>query len=172
MNTKLSLLITLGVSVLLAVSARAQDATPLLDNYLEVSRALANDDLANAKTTADSLAQKAHSAGKHALAEHAAKLAAAQTIADAREALKGVSHCAIELAEGLPGYYVMTCPMAKADWLQKTKDVENPYMGKAMLKCGGVKSVAPKTTQNGAQSEHTCCSEPVPASSGCGHCGA
>lgn len=140
MKAKLGFFVTLVLSLLATVSVRAQDTAPLLDNYFEVSKALADDNLASAKTSSDSLTQKAKAAGKHALAEHAAKLAAAQTIADAREALKGVSHCAIDLAAGSPGYYVMTCPMAKADWLQKAKDLENPYMGKAMLKCGSIKS--------------------------------
>lgn len=171
MKTKLGFFIPVVVSLFTTISLRAQDATPLLDNYFEVSKALAGDNLASAKTSADSLTQKAHAEGKHALAEHAAKLAAAQTIADAREALKGVSHCAIELAEGLSGYYVMTCPMAKADWLQKTKEVENPYMGKAMLKCGSIKNGAtPKSTQSGhdGHSKHSS----NMAASGCGHCGA
>ena len=140
MKTKLGFFVTVLVGLLAANPLRAQDAAPLLDSYFAVSNALADDNLATAKASADSLTQKAHAAGKHALAEHAAKLAAAQTIADAREALKEVSHCAIELAAGSPGYYVMTCSMAKADWLQKTKEIANPYMGKAMLKCGSIKN--------------------------------
>ncbi len=28
--------------------------------------------------------------------------------------------------------------MAKANWLQSTKEINNPYMGQEMLKCGSV----------------------------------
>lgn len=35
--------------------------------------------------------------------------------------------------------YVQYCPMKKASWLSNKKDIENPYYGKEMLSCGGVK---------------------------------
>jgi hypothetical protein len=34
---------------------------------------------------------------------------------------------------------VLTCPMAKADWVQTDANVRNPYFGKAMSSCGTVK---------------------------------
>lgn len=37
------------------------------------------------------------------------------------------------LASGVKIFY---CPMAEQPWLQKTKDVQNPYLGKEMLLCG------------------------------------
>lgn len=73
------------------------------------------------------------------MAQHATKLAAAQKLSDAREALKSLSTDAIGLAKSLPGYYVMTCSMVKADWLQNTKEVANPYGENALPKCGSIK---------------------------------
>jgi hypothetical protein len=51
----------------------------------------------------------------------------------------GISDEAIKLTQGQPGLFVMTCPMARADWVQTDKKVRNPYMGKVMLECGGLK---------------------------------
>lgn len=39
-----------------------------------------------------------------------------------------------------PALYDVYCPMAKADWLQTSKEVANPYMGKQMSTCGKVKA--------------------------------
>ena len=34
--------------------------------------------------------------------------------------------------------FVVNCPMAKADWLQRTRDVANPFYAAAMKDCGSV----------------------------------
>ena len=40
-------------------------------------------------------------------------------------------------------YYVQYCPMALnnqgADWISTEKEIENPYFGDKMMKCGSVK---------------------------------
>ena len=47
-------------------------------------------------------------------------------------------------AQVAPELYEVNCPMAKANWLQPTKDIANPYMGSEMLDCGKVeRKVAP-----------------------------
>lgn len=140
MNTKLSIVVSILLGVLVAGPAGATETSSLVDGYLAISTALADDDLATAKTSSGSLAQEAHATGNHALAEPAAKLAEAGTIEDARGTFKTLSNGVIKLTEGQAGYYVMTCPMVKAEWLQKTKELANPYMGKAMLKCGSIKN--------------------------------
>ena len=38
-----------------------------------------------------------------------------------------------------PKLYEVYCPMAKASWLQTSKEVANPYLGKAMNTCGEVR---------------------------------
>jgi len=37
-------------------------------------------------------------------------------------------------------YHEAYCPMVKASWLQASKDINNPYMGKSMLTCGVLKN--------------------------------
>jgi Cu(I)/Ag(I) efflux system membrane fusion protein len=66
-------------------------------------------------------------------------VANAANIQTAREAFKALSLMAEQLVVGDKTYTVMYCPMAKADWVQTSKDVKNPYYGKAMLTCGGPK---------------------------------
>ncbi len=36
--------------------------------------------------------------------------------------------------------YIFHCPMTKGDWLQTTPEMKNPFYGRAMLKCGELKS--------------------------------
>jgi Cu(I)/Ag(I) efflux system membrane fusion protein len=58
---------------------------------------------------------------------------------------KDLSEAVVELvklappsAKVAPTLYQIHCPMTKADWLQTTQNVANPYYGKAMLTCGSV----------------------------------
>ena len=50
--------------------------------------------------------------------------------------LVGVVYQVPELAEG---YYLFSCPMTQgySQWFQVTPEMENPYMGQKMLRCGG-----------------------------------
>ncbi len=111
---------------------RAQDVQ--LDEYVAVSTALAQDNLDSAKAAAAKLAQE-----KGTLSAPASQVAAATSIDSARESFRTLSAEAEKLASGQPGYYVFNCPMAGADWVQKSKDVQNPYMGKQMSSCGSIK---------------------------------
>jgi len=69
----------------------------------------------------------------------------------AREMFKPLSTDVIALAQLMPPaaavapeLYEATCPMAKANWLQASKEITNPYMGKEMLDCGSIeKKIAP-----------------------------
>ncbi|MEQ1604008.1 MAG: DUF3347 domain-containing protein [Pyrinomonadaceae bacterium] len=40
--------------------------------------------------------------------------------------------------------YLQYCPMKKASWLSKNKDIKNPYFGSKMLTCGSVKATVKK----------------------------
>jgi Cu(I)/Ag(I) efflux system membrane fusion protein len=71
-----------------------------------------------------------------------------QDIEEARKAFKGLSQSMLSLEqsfshESSDSYYEIFCPMAfdntGASWLSKEKDVNNPYFGASMLKCGEVK---------------------------------
>src|SRR5262249_48912681 len=62
-----------------------------------------------------------------------------------REAFKAVSQKMIALSEAAPpsdsvgeALYVVHCPMANADWVQKARDVANPYYATQMKSCGSV----------------------------------
>ncbi len=72
-------------------------------------------------------------------------IASAKDIAGARQAFIPLSNTIITVAKlfgttGKDSLYIFHCPMADnnkgADWLQNKSDLENPFFGSAMLKCG------------------------------------
>ena len=122
--------------------------------YLELNRLLVADKfegvperLAEVRTAAEALADSGDTQVKdkaRAVAERAG--AKVGNVKEAREALKGVSEAVVELVKaappddpGLAPLYVAYCPMAKARWLQTSKELANPYMGQEMPKCGEIK---------------------------------
>ena len=106
--------------------ALSEADTAFLAGYEKIHMALVSDDLAAAKSVAASL-------------DGGADIASAKSLKDARAAFKTLSAKAIAIGKGHEGLYVLHCPMANADWLQTSKDVKNPYYGKAMPTCGVVK---------------------------------
>lgn len=113
----------------------------LITSYEKISAALAADDLKTAQSAAKDFTCWAECMDNKALTEQIAKVEKAASIDDARAAFKTVSATVIPLAEktGAGPYFVMTCPMAKADWIQTDKTLANPYYGASMLRCGTVK---------------------------------
>lgn len=130
-------------------------ADGLLENYYATQRALADDDLAAAKTAAGALLS---SYAGSSCAETHAKCCAdvkastegivnAGDLAAARKSFKDLSDVMITLvkqggvAEGLA--YLAYCPMADdhagAQWLQEGETVMNPYYGHQMQQCGEIK---------------------------------
>jgi len=155
--------LTVAVAALAGFAARAdtktfdQSMAPVLTAYLDIQKALAGDSdkgVADAAKKIEKLAAKVDGASvKGDQAAHlkalpgelkaaAKKLAAAKGIDAQREAFKAVSKpMAMWATMTKPaGVYVAHCPMAKADWLQPTKDIKNPYYGSKMLGCGGITS--------------------------------
>ncbi|MGI8481449.1 MAG: hypothetical protein ACR2MF_05215 [Chthoniobacterales bacterium] len=125
----------LAATVAFAAIAFSAQAASLSDKdkqflagYEKVHVALAADDLASAKAAAKDLA------------EEDSDIAKASSIQDARVAFEKLSNRAKMLVTGQSGYHVFHCPMLKKDWVQTSKEVSNPYGGKAMLTCGEVKS--------------------------------
>ncbi len=110
--------------------------------YMDVSTALVGDNLSAAKAAAATLQKAATDASDTALATAAGKIAAADTLDAARAAFKEASAEVITLTGDAAGYYHMYCPMAKADWVQTSKDVSNPYLGAKMPHCGTIVSQA------------------------------
>lgn len=135
-------------AVLFVANVPAKEDNAVLDAYLKVSQALAADDLDSAKRAATDLTTKAKAGGNEALANHASESAKSDSLEKAREHFKMASSEASKLAEGQSGYYLMTCPMAKADWVQSNPKVSNPYLGKSMPNCGSVKEQK-KTSSTG-----------------------
>ena len=119
--------LSLGTSAVAAESLSATD-TDFLAGYGKIQSALAADDLAAAKRAATNLG------------ETGAAVAKSDSLKEARSSFEALSLRAEKLAAGQPGYYVVHCPMVKKNWVQTSTKISNPYMGKAMLTCGEIKS--------------------------------
>ena len=111
----------------------------VISAYVPVATALAADDLAAAQKAAGELTCWAECHGNDGMASATKAFAAATTIDDARSLFKEISAAAIPLAENEGAHFVMTCPMAQADWIQTDVTIANPYYGSQMLRCGSVK---------------------------------
>ena len=64
-------------------------------------------------------------------------------IETARASYRELGSVFIPMAQGMydehdgdPDWVVMTCPMAKAEWIQESGDVANPFYGTKMISCG------------------------------------
>ena len=112
-----------------------------LEQYEVVRAGLAADEVASAKNGATNLvtAVQEEFAGSKPMIDAAQKLAASESIDDARTAFGVISGELTKLVQGQPGFYVMNCPMVKnGTWIQTVSKIENPYMGKKMLACGEI----------------------------------
>lgn len=124
-----------------------QPVQSVFDNYIEVQAALAQDSLQGIGGAAGAMAKAVRGDSMKMLspkvAEQADALGRAKDLPAARTAFKALSESLISYlqAHKVPAgvYYVVYCPMARASWLQTTKTVMNPYMGKAMSRCGQIK---------------------------------
>jgi hypothetical protein len=129
--------------LIISVSFSAETKFPKTVEQYEMIRAgLAADELASAKNGATNLvvAVQEELPGSKALLDSSQKLAASESLDDARAAFQIVSTEVAKLIEGRPGFFVMTCPMVKGSvWVQTTQKIGNPYKGKAMLECGEIK---------------------------------
>ena len=121
--------------------AAASPYDGVLAAYEKVRVQLAAD--AGAGLAARELAAQAKAAGLADLAASAGTLAQTATMDEARTAFATVSQHVVALIATNPdlarGRHVFECPMVKGynKWVQVSQDMANPYMGKAMLACGG-----------------------------------
>ena len=123
------------------VSAAQTKYPKTLEQYEMVRAGLAGDDLGIAKNGATNLATAVQEefAGSKPMIEAAQKLAASETIDDARASFGVISGELVKLVQGEQGIYVMNCPMVKNGvWIQTVSKIANPYMGKKMLECGEI----------------------------------
>lgn len=124
-----------------------------LSDYEAVRAALAADDLHAAQKSAAVVGEHASlsaATDKHAQSkvDVATRIAKAKNLEDARDAFKTLSRQAAHLADRQKGYYLAHCPMVpkdEGDWVQTTKEISNPYTGKAMPACGTIVSASPET---------------------------
>ena len=160
---KTTLALVAAIACLAALRALAHEkGAPLnaadktyLAQYEVVRAALAADKLSDAKKAAAEIVATPIATAKNEAdakrtatnLEAAKKLAAARSLADAREAFKTLSRKAahlnaVHVATGGNGYYVYVCPHIPDDagkWVQISKEVANPYHGRAMPNCGVLK---------------------------------
>lgn len=131
------------------LSAEAFEA--LLNDYLALRGALAADDFDTAHRFAVAISRQdnlnSHEPAKR-ITEQAANSA---DLASLRAAFAPLSRGMLDLARrpalARPELHIAHCPMAfdntGADWLQLGKEIENPYFGARMLKCGTIQPVTP-----------------------------
>lgn len=111
-------------------AALTEAQAQFLSGYEAVRAALAADDLDAAKTAAAMIMDS----------PSASSLTKAPSLNAARVAFKKLSAEAVALAHGRNGYYVVTCSMVESDWVQTTKGISNPYLGKQQATCGQIKN--------------------------------
>jgi hypothetical protein len=146
--------VSIGLSLLFAACtpAPATDSTPaegspmpssIVDPYLKVADALANDSLDGVKANAGNLATAASALGAPAMKidTAAVQLAAAGDIDAARNSFGTLSDAVVAYMDGLhltlpDNVRVASCPMKQKPWLQEGSEIRNPYFGSAMLTCG------------------------------------
>lgn len=132
----------------------------IVESYFGVQKALGGDDLETTKVSVkemrdalavvlpdlDTEASTTYIGLKTRLTESLDRVGEAADLASARVPFETVSIAVDELVRsfgtGRVAVFSAHCPMAfdnrGADWLQQDKEVFNPYMGVAMLKCGDV----------------------------------
>lgn len=130
--------LTLGGALLAATAQAAPSPASLLSLYENVSTALTADSLPDAQAAACALAVAAARNGRTKMEKAATAVGKAADLKTARTAFRTLSAEAIALARQQKGYFIVHCPMADADWVQSTRAVANPYLGKKMPKCGVV----------------------------------
>jgi hypothetical protein len=115
----------------------------IVDPYLKIQQALADDSMDGVKANAGEIATASASLGAPAakIDTAAVQLASATEIDDARTKFATLSVALDGYMTGLhleppEGVRVVVCPMVQKPWLQKGDAIENPYYGKEMLTCG------------------------------------
>jgi hypothetical protein len=146
----------LGLAVLLFTAACSPapmtDKTPkagtemsraVIDPYLKIQAALADDSMDGVKANAGNIATAATALGAPAMKidTTALQLAAATEIEDARDRFGALSEAIDTYMTGLKlkapeGVKVAFCPMVQKPWLQASATIDNPYYGKSMSTCG------------------------------------
>jgi Cu(I)/Ag(I) efflux system membrane fusion protein len=139
-----------------------EQAAQLLEPYLVMQSALADDDLKAAQAQAKAMMEVTGHSG--ALPELLHDMLAAESLDALRKPyFEMLSNAMIAAAKASPSsfeedLYVMNCPMVYgdrgADWLQSSEQLRNPYFGAMMLKCGEVKETISASEKDESSHEH------------------
>jgi Cu(I)/Ag(I) efflux system membrane fusion protein len=124
-------------------AAGSELPSTIVDPYLKIQTALAQDRMNDVKAGAASLAAAASAIGAPAQAidTAAGRLAASTEVGDARQKFGTLSDAVVAYMTSehltLPsGVRKAWCPMAQKPWLQKGDTIANPYYGTSMPTCG------------------------------------
>lgn len=124
----------------------AQNTNKLLKDYNSIKEALVNGNSKDASELAivfqQTIKSEADFLQKTDLLNAIDNIIKVSSIEKQRQALNDVSIILWKLVKSLdnltqPIYY-QYCPMKKAYWLSKEKEIKNPYYGSSMLTCGKV----------------------------------
>ena len=123
--------------------AGAEMSRAVLDPYLKIQAALADDSMDGVTANAGNLATAATALGAPAVKIDmaAVQLASTADLEAARNKFGALSEAIDNYMTGLKlkvpeGLKVAVCPMVQKPWLQAEADIRNPYFGKEMLTCG------------------------------------
>lgn len=136
---------------------KAKAAKALIETYLSLSTALANDDVKASRQAVEHIEKTAVSVNllnqKTAVQDAIKKLKQADDLAQWRSAFKSLSDALIAWVkqvhiENAAPLYRAFCPMAfdfaGASWLTDKKEILNPYFGEKMLHCGTIEETLVK----------------------------
>ncbi|ESU27008.1 hypothetical protein FLJC2902T_23490 [Flavobacterium limnosediminis JC2902] len=147
-------LILMSWAGMVTTQAQSKDWNQLLKDYLVLEDALVASNVNDAKDAMGRMQKevlqlqpeasgKAYQKELKFLAAYLDLYAKSDSLDEIRTGFGKISGSMIALADqkvfGSDTLYVLFCPMKKTSWLDDTKDVKNPYYGKAMLTCGSVK---------------------------------
>jgi hypothetical protein len=144
----MKMMLAAAMVTMLATASTHVAALPkeLVEPYLQVQAALASDKFEPVAVNAKAMNAVAETLGKdaEALASTAKTLEGAKDIAAARSAFGELSAALVAYAEKTKSALgadlrVAYCPMVNKPWLQKDKEIKNPYYGTAMISCGSFK---------------------------------
>ena len=145
----------LMASALAACGSGKRPATSLtdadrraLDDYEQIRAALAADDAKGAKKAAVTMVAHLTPADPKApappLLGPASGVADAQALDTMRQRFEKLSDSVVPMVRGIESYYVMTSDLPNTvPWVQRTKEVDNPFFGKAMHGVGELSKSAP-----------------------------
>lgn len=138
--------IAAGWASLAAAAPLPPELDSVMPPYLAIGKALAADSLKGVDTEAAAMKGLVERSGggffPKELSGDLDRLSRANDLDTARLAYKDVSDRLIALFQEhkvqTGRYFLCTCPMAQASWIQADKEIKNPYYGSAMLLCGDV----------------------------------